>query len=186
MMRTCPFFLAACALVLLSGCAWTPQRATLRPVAEVAPSNIGHGINVSVTVRDERATESLGARRFKFEAGIVAEQDIALMLRKVLEEGLAKQSYRVSPAAAARLSVSLKLLDTHSDPLGRWCVSATVVARAEYRKEHYEHEYTSVQRSVRLFVPTAGDNEEALSKHLSAVITAVLNDPEVARILQGA
>jgi uncharacterized lipoprotein YajG len=184
-MKTSKLLLTASILALLSGCAWTPQRATLRPVAEVAPSTIGRGIDVSVSVSDERATQSLGARRFKFEAGIVADQDLESLLRKALEEGLARQSYRVSPAAAARLKVSLKLLDTHSDPLGRWCVTATIVARAEYRGENYEHEYTSAQRAVRLFVPTARDNEKAVSKHLSAVLTAVLNDPEVPRILKG-
>ena len=45
------------------GCAYIPQEVTLTPETHVIESNTGKGLKVSVTVKDERPSMSLGFRR---------------------------------------------------------------------------------------------------------------------------
>src|SRR5215813_6014015 len=97
---------------LAGGCAFVNQKATLRPQVTVASSSIGAGKTLALSVADERTKGVIGRRGVGGGMGgsITTDQDVAALVRTQLADGLQRNGFAVTAAAAdpRRLNVEVR------------------------------------------------------------------------------
>lgn len=181
--KTCSSLAAVFAL-LLSGCAFTPQKANISPTVSVMNSSEGSGIDVSVRVTDERPSKSLGRRGTAYGAAaeITAAQDIAVIAQNEIIAGLKKKGFAArdgDSGSKAKLVVEVRLLE-YSTSQGFWTggvhIKGALKAAATKDSKSYEKMYRSEKEERVVVVPTAETNEKWINDALSDVLTQLLDD----------
>lgn len=178
------FNLAAIAALLLTGCAFAPQKANIAPTVSVMSSSEGNGIGVAVRVTDERASKSLGRRGTAYGAAaeITAAQDVAMIAQNEIIAGLKKKGFAAAESesgARAKLMVEVRLLE-YSTSQGFWTggvhIKGALKAVASKDGKSYEKMYRSEKEERIVVVPTADKNEKWINDALSDVLTQLLDD----------
>ena len=178
------FNLTAIAALLLTGCAFTPQKANIAPTVSVMSSSEGNGVGVAVQVTDERPSKSLGRRGAAYGAAaeITAAQDVAMIVQNEIIAGLSKKGFAAAkgdPGARAKLMVEVRLLE-YSTSQGFWTggvhIKGALKAVASKDGKSYEKMYRSEKEERIVVVPTAEKNEKWINDALSDVLTQLLDD----------
>lgn len=176
--------------LLLSGCAFSPQKANLQPVVNIAQGVEGQGISVAVQIVDERPSKSLGRRGTAYGAAaeITAGSDLEVVVRDKVTEGLVAHGFTVNSAGAsdARLTVEIRLLE-YSTSQGFWTggvqIQGALKAVARKAGNDYEQMYRSNKEERVAVVPTAKTNEEWINAALGDVLSQLVSDQKLIEFL---
>ncbi len=78
---------------LITGCALVPQEVTLVPNVHVIDSNTGKGLKVTVRIKDERNSETLGYRGAAAAKGaaVTTTQNLVALVKSEILKGLKKK-----------------------------------------------------------------------------------------------
>lgn len=172
------------AVSVLSGCAFTPQTATINPTVDVASGDVGRGVTVAFRVVDERDSKAIGNRGGAFGKGakITTTQDVAALVHEQLADGLRKKGFEVtdySEAASPRLSVELRSL-SYGTSVGFWTggveTQAAIKGVAVRDGRTYEKMYRYDNEKRVVIVPGAGKNEEMINGALKDVLQQFFDD----------
>lgn len=187
----------ALALVAITSasCAWTAQKAQLRPQVSVPTANLGGGANVHVQTVDERTSDVLGNRG----AGAVGAEisaptaDVVGAVDQALTSGLRNLGFTIVPTAstdASELRVEVRALQ-YKVAMGFWAGSLDVDAALKaicirgkdrgYEQLHRGHYEDSLQ-----VVQGADNNNEYINSALSSAIDEVLRDRQLLECLAAA
>ena len=175
-------------VITSSSCAWTAQKAQLRPQVSVPTANLGGGANVYVHTVDERTSDVLGNRG----AGAVGAEisastaDVIGAVDQSLTTGLRNLGFTIVPAASAdtsELKVEVRALQ-YKVAMGFWAGSLDVDAALKaicirgrdrtYEQLHRGHYEDSLQ-----VVQGADNNNEYINSALSSAINEVLRDRQL-------
>ncbi|HYA20191.1 MAG TPA: YajG family lipoprotein [Burkholderiales bacterium] len=178
-------------LLLLGGCATTPQTVYLYPDVAVTGSDVGKGKTVALTVTDARANKVLGYRttRLDKDSVIVTDSDIAKVAQERIYEGLKKYGFNVnvgSGDAPVLLKVEVQALE-YSAPTGSWTggirTSAKLKAYVKNGLTTYENSYEVTNNETVVIPPSQGKNEELINKTLADVLQNLLKDQKLIALL---
>lgn len=183
--RMMPTALAVVVLVL-SGCAFTPQQAELKADVAVAATDVGKGSPVFLQVVDERPSAELGRRGTGAMEGaaITTSQDIATLFRNAIITGLTQSGFKVvSDAASAlrQMRVDIRLLE-YDTSMGFWTGgvhtrAALKAAATDGGKVLYENLYREEVEERVVFVPGASENEQQINLAIRRVLEKMFGDP---------
>jgi len=182
-----PVCIALGCLLLPVACAWSQQQVALAPVVNVAPSAEGNHIEVAVRVVDERNTLSLGRRGNEDIQGaeITASQDVALVVRQQVVDGLRKKTFtpvEYNETADPRLTVEIRLLE-YSTSKGFWSggvhIRSALKVSAYRSGKTYERMYRNEKEERVMIVPTADTNEQWINEVLSNTLQDLFRDRDL-------
>ncbi len=177
--------------LMVTGCAFNAQKATLNPTLNVALSSTGNGGQIGLKVDDERPSSSLGHRGNAYGAAaeITTDQDLAALIREKVASGLTKEGYQVinyPQSSGARLTLELRDLK-YSTSTGFWTggvdVDGALKAIGSNGDSTYEKLYRTDKKNRVVVVPTAETNEQWLNEALSDLLRQVFDDPELSAFL---
>mgnify|MGYP001813245731 CR=1 FL=1 len=178
------------ALVLASGCAFTPQTVVIEPEIVVGESDIGHGIQVGVYVVDERTNKELGRRGTGAMKGaaITTEQDVAEVFGIAIIEGLDKKGFNAtlvgsaSTDATALIRVDIRNIE-YETSMGFWTggvhVRGSMKGTATKGSESYDKFYQVDDEKRVVVVPGADSNAQMINTTVSAMIQEMFNDVDL-------
>lgn len=170
--------------MLLTGCAFSPQKANLQPTVNITQGTEGQGVAVAVRVVDERPSKSLGRRGTAYGAAaeITAGSDLEAIVRDKVAAALVARGFAVNAAGVAsdaKLAVEIRLLE-YSTSQGFWTggvqIQGTLKAAASKAGSDYEQIYRSNKEERVAVVPTAKTNEEWINAALSDVLNQLVSD----------
>jgi uncharacterized lipoprotein len=179
-------------LLLLGGCALSPQEVTLKPDPSVPAANLGKNAPVRVTVVDDREDEAFGTRGgvYKDTALIRPANDITAEIREIVRNGLQKQGFNAynPPAEATNLSIHIDTL-SYVPESGAVVnqVTTRAVLKAVARRPDVTHRGTfrsKVTHDVP-FTPDARRNETMLTDVLARSLERMLADAKLLAFLAG-
>lgn len=183
----------ACAIVS-TGCAFTPQTASINPEVVVAQENVGQGTEVAFRLTDDRASRSLGHRGAALigkGAEIKAEEDVAAVLHGKITEGLERKGFRVVPYAddaPNKLTVELREFN-YSTSTGFWTGGVKVIAAMKAasinKGRSFDQMYRSENEDRVVFVPGAKSNEAKLNTAVRELVEQMFSDVGLLRHLAG-
>ena len=167
-----------------SGCAITPQEASVKPEAVISRDSIGQGTAVALRLADERPSKSLGNRGSAFIKGaeIRSSEDIAATVKQSVHDGLLLKGFTVTDYwddAPVALALELRSLE-YSTSTGFWTggvkVNAAIKAIATRNGRVFEQMYRTDKERRVVFVPGADANEAQITTALQEVIEQIFND----------
>jgi uncharacterized lipoprotein YajG len=179
--------------VLLGGCAFTPQQATLNPTLNVTSSEEGKNLSVSIRVIDERPSKSLGRKGSVYgpAAEITLSNDVVAVVHTKLTDAFQKKGFATmaySDARDPRLTVEIRLLE-YSTSTGFWSggihVKSAVKANASRAGHSFEKMYRGEKNEQVIVVPGDDKNEDLINESLSDVLTQVVEDKTLIMFLAG-
>jgi uncharacterized lipoprotein len=178
-------------LLILGGCALTPQKVLINPDVEVLSSSVGQGKTVALMVTDAREDKVLGYRttRLDKDSIILTDSNVADVVQEKIYEGLQKYGFKVnivSGDAPLLLKVEIQALQ-YSTPTGSWTDYIRTLARLKADVKNgtttYENLYEVVNKNTLLIPPSQDKNQELINKALADVIQNLLNDKKLIDIL---
>jgi len=184
--------LLAVSILLLAGCAFTPQEAQLTVATQVDKADIGKGREVYVHVVDERTTTEIGRRGngVMDGAAITTTQDIAALFRDAVKAGITNKGFVVVPDASGstrQLRVDIRTLE-YEMSMGFW--SGGVHTRAALKATvlhngaaQYDNLYRDEAEDRVQFVPGAKANDERINMVIDGVITKLFADEQLLSVL---
>lgn len=183
-------FLITC-LILMNGCAFTSQVATLNPQVPNQTYNLGFGKTIGLKVLDERPNKELGHRGSAYgpSAEISTGQNVGSLIYQKIAEGLRKNGFLVVPQSdgiPAYLKVEIRQIKYHS---AAGLVTFTVQSNSAIKgickngNKSYEQMYRGEYEEEWLVVPFAGTNEEIINKSLSTVLQNMFLDKRLLECL---
>jgi len=175
----------------IAGCAYMSQEVTLNPLLEVTESNTGKGIKITVTVKDERPTKSLGFRRGGYGRGaeIKTVQNIEELVKRKILEGLKMKGFDTTEYIEEhdiKLIAELRLLEyTTSTGLmtGGVLVKGALKAIGKNKGMEYEEMYRFESEKRVIIVPTANENERLITEGLSHLLEELFADERLFKFL---
>lgn len=179
--------LATAATFLLSGCMFHAQTVHLQPQVQYVDSNDGHGLPVTIVVKDERPTQDLGHRGngVASAATITSDSDVAAIVKQALVQALTHRGFKIvgnGNAMDSTLTVRVRALKTELHQ-GFWTGHQEANAAAEVTVEKnghtYDHFYRVDSKRSKFWVPTAGQNSEYINAALSNLIEKISNDEKL-------
>lgn len=184
-------FISTLAAIALSGCAYNAQTVKLAPEINVQESSVGSGVQVQVSVVDERSSKSLGRRGNAYGAAaeITAEGDITAVVRERVIDGLKRKGFIVVDQAVdggPRLEVEIRLLQ-YGTSQGFWTggvqIQSTLKAEAEHGGDRFEKIFRSDREERVAVVPTAETNAAWINRALGESLDQMLNDADLVTFL---
>ncbi len=184
------FFLLSCFSIMLSACAYTPQKATLEVTPEILESNLGRGRTIAVNIMDERPDKGLGHRGGVYGRGaeITTDQDITEIILDALYEGLTTKGFKpVSGGQKSdkKLDAEFRHFEYYTSTgafTGGVHVKAAMKVRAKGKVE-YENMYRVEKENRVVFVPGAESNEKLLNETLTEMVERVFQDEDLLHTL---
>jgi uncharacterized lipoprotein YajG len=180
--------------IALSACAFTNQKADIKPELQVYASNIGQGKTVGVLIADERDTQDLGNRGSALiskGAKISTDQNLAEVFRQAVFDGLKAKGFTAtdnSNSPDRQLKVEIRSL-SYSTSTGFWTggvdTKAAIKAIVTNSGVTYENMYRSANEERVVFVPTADHNTELLNKVVTDVLSKLFDDQSLLSALAG-
>lgn len=175
-------------LLLLAGCALSPQTVRIDPeLGVVTQSAGGKDIRLSLQVDDSRSTDVIGQRGGVYEntSDIRTDPEMTATLRKKIAAALGNLGYRVvSPddAARARLVVEVAELSyvAHQEELID-TIEIRNVIRVSCRKgsEKYGSSYRVPYKKEVIKAPSEEKNEELVNSVIAKALDKMLSDGEL-------
>jgi len=180
----------ALALVVLSGCAWVPQTATLKPDINVEPSTLGNGVVLAVRVSDRRPSPVIGHRGVDSKnAAITTRQDVtALFLEKILS-GLTRKGFTAEPfegQSGRLLVVEIRQINYTTDmEFWKGIVQAEVTLVASMVKDgvKFEQVYSGKRTETTVEAPRAKTNERLINAAMTDALRRLFEDERLLRYL---
>ena len=174
--------------LLVSGCAFNPQTATLDPDVFVQASEMGKGQTVALRVVDDRTSEEIG-RRGMGMAKISVEQNLSQLIEEELTLGLEKKGFSVveyDADAPRRLIVELRSIE-YETSIGFWTggvhIKGALKAEAEVGDQEYS-EFYRIENERRVLVnPTAEGNEKMINQGLTDLLNELFEDNDLFKFL---
>ena len=181
-------------VVVLGGCALSPQTVNVQPSIDTAKlGQTGNGRSVALDVADDRGTPVIGTRGgiYSKTSEIRTAADIKTSLRNETARALQAMGYRVvaaNGAADASLKVIIDSIDYTA--IGENVVKAVEVAvTLRIVSKVDNREYTGRYRGRRstdvLTAPDTEKNEKMINAAVSHVLERVLADTELHKFMRG-
>ena len=170
------------AMLMLGGCATSPQSVQVNPVVSVSESTKNTlDSNVSVTVFDERTTAVIGLRGGVYDTNeITAKGDLPLALRAAIEKGLREMGATISASSDdPQFHVYLDTLE-YTVPKGSYVTQVDVKTSMRVVVSHNNRQFTGnygselTERVAK--APSDKKNEELINQVLGDVLERVFAD----------
>lgn len=176
-------FATILAVILVAGCAQSPQRINVQPVLSISGDVVGGGRPIIVSAADQRKDKVLGSLGGVYgdTANLTIGNDLEQAIARAANGLLASQGYVVnSPdSSAAQLNIIIESIEYEKlePPVGS-AVKLTAVLRAEVtrRGETFTGRYTSELERRSVTTPDAKDNEKYVNDLLSDTLVRMFGD----------
>lgn len=175
-------------LILLGGCALSPQTVSIAPSIDTANlDKIGDGKKIALDIADNRSTAVIGTRGgvYADTSEITTDADVRTPMREELVSALQAMGYRVVQAgepADAALSVIIDTIkySTIDKTVGKSVeIAAIVRVISKVGNREYTGRYRSKRTTDVLKAPDATENEKMINAAVSQVLERVLTDSEL-------
>lgn len=183
-------FLAVCGLILLSGCAWTPDTVVIQrqslPVALVPGTA---GIAITVIAADARQEREISHKKNGYgmrAADISAANDVVAEIRAGVADILAGQGFKEGRDATIRIEVSRFY---NSFDMGFWSATANAQATANLQvigadgRALYARVYSANFQLASVQIMTAENAGAALREVLQKLLRQIADDPQLTQSL---
>lgn len=184
--------LAWLTLLLLGGCALSPQLVTLHPNPRVPDANVGHGSPVQVRVVDRREDQVIGTRGGVYgkTALIRTANDLSVAIRQTVRNSLQRLGFDTTGVGrdAPRLTVEICGLSYVPDDgaLVSWVrTRACLRAVAKRGDTTYRATFRTRVKHQLLLTPDAEHNEAMITQVLERSLERLLNDDTLLQFLAG-
>ncbi len=179
-----------CFIILISGCAFTPQQIELAPQLTVRNDNMGNGTSIYLTVLDERATQGLGRRGSGYgpAAEITTATSLTDVVRKKVSEGLIARGFVVTDdeSVSNKLQVEIRTLE-YTTSTGFWTggvhIRGALKGEAETEGDSYEEMYRYEKEERVVVTPTAERNSKWINTALSETLNTMFQDEQLFKFL---
>ena len=178
------------AILLLVGCAYSPQQIEVNPIIPLDGERYGSGRSVTVLVEDQRDNKILGSRGgvYRDSSVITLAGNLTESLVKVGEAKLAAQGFNVNSGAteAAQLKIIIEDVQytTPEQTVGKK-VKLLGVLRAElsYQGERYTGRYRTQSERQLVVAPSKKANEEMINTLFSDLLVRLFLDKKLQAFL---
>ena len=174
----------------LSGCAWAPQRLTIKAEPRFSKSAIGSGTTVAVQVIDARPSKIIGYRGLDSAlAEIHTEQDVGNIFQDKLIEGLKQKGFNAIPydgQSTLTLRAEIRLIEySTSTDMWKGSIQAKAIVAAYSRKADRIHDriYRTEREQAVLEAPLARTNERLINSVISEVLQRIVEDQNLTEFL---
>ncbi|SDU20323.1 YajG family lipoprotein [Halopseudomonas salegens] len=192
MLKRMAWPLLAGTLMVLVGCAHSPQTLDVRPALQMQPSRVGAQQPVVVEVNDTRESKTLGTRGgiYPQTSTLSLSEQVLPRLRQEVETAVRSLGY--TPVAegtpdAARLTVSLSGLayDVPSENAYVTAANLTATFSAQARKgaEQYRGRYSASSNHRFAYAPNEETNTRLVTEVMNDALTRLFQDPAIAEVL---
>lgn len=180
-------------VIVLAGCAHSPQQLNVTPTVTVALSQVARQQPVAVIVKDARPSQVLGTRGglYPDSSSLTISQQAMPHVRQQVEQALGRLGFRVVPEGtpnANSLTVSLAELTYISPQDGVYVtqadVSAAFAAEARSMNQRYNGRYSASAQHRFGYAPNQATNTRLVTEVMSDALTRVFRDSEILRVLQ--
>ncbi|MEO8426981.1 MAG: YajG family lipoprotein [Verrucomicrobiota bacterium] len=173
-----------------SGCAWAPQKLTIRAQPQFSKSAVGDGTTVAVLVVDARPSALIGYRGLDSQlAKIQTEQDVVRIVQNSLIEGLKGKGFNATPydrQSSLTLRAEIRQIE-YSTSMDMWkgSIHAKAVVAAYSKKADRVHDrvYRVEKDQAVLEAPSAQINERLINSAISEVLERIVEDQNLTEFL---
>jgi len=173
-----------------SGCAWAPQKLTIKAEPQFSKSTVGNGTTVAVQVVDARPSKVIGYRGLDSTlAEIHTEQDVVSIFQSKLIEGLKQKGFNAIPydgQSTLTLRAEIRLIE-YSTSIDMWkgSIQAKAVVAAYSKKADRIHDrvYRVEREQTVLDAPRAQTNERLINSAISEVLQKIVEDQNLTEFL---
>jgi uncharacterized lipoprotein len=178
-------------ILLVNGCAYTPQKVLIDPDCNISLSNIGKGKSVAVKVVDERPKETIGHRGAGYLTGaeITTDQDISSVIYDEVEGALERKGFKAVSFTEEEkrfLKIEVRLID-YSTSAGFWHgylhTKSAMKVFAKNGVDSYEKLYREENEENLWFVPGDEHNVELINIIVGDVIEQMFSDSQLLNLL---
>ena len=178
------------ALLLLGGCALSPQQLTIQPMLPLNGDAWGRGVPLTVTGEDRRSDPVLGSRGGVYgeTSTLTISNDLGLALARAAKGYLATQGFQINHAdsSAARLHIVVDELryEAPDEKIGRETrIVAVLRAEATRGGDSLTGRYQSRAEYRSVTRPDAADNTRWINQLLAETLQRMFADPELRQFL---
>jgi uncharacterized lipoprotein YajG len=173
-----------------SGCAWTPQKLTIKAEPQFSKSAVGNGITVAVQVVDVRPSKIIGYRGLDSElAEIHTDQDVVSIFQDKLIEGLKRKGFNAIPyngQSTLTLRAEIRLIE-YSSSMDMWKGSiqakAAVAVYSRKADRILDRVYRAERAQAVVEAPRAQTNERLINSAISEVLQRIVEDQNLIEFL---
>lgn len=177
-------------VLLMLGCAYSPQQITINPVINAAAENYGNGRVVNVSVEDGRKVKVLGSRGgvYKETSVITIANSMTDAIASAARAKLAVQGFNTNSASTdgANLKIIVDQLsyDVPDQSVGKKVkLSAVLKLEVSAGGESYTGQYKSNSERQTVVTPRMVQNEEMINTLLSDTLARLFSDPKLKAFL---
>ncbi len=160
---------------MLSGCAVTSMDAKIDPTPSVQQSQVGAGKTVSVSVSDERPSDTLG-KRSPAGGTIKMTQDLKSIYQAAIIKGLESKGFKAVGASApdaTPLKVEIRGLDQVSTA-GLWTMGSNISAAIKVYAGNGPNRYEQMYRGAAEHRTIAVSGAKSLNEKMNGVVNSQL------------
>ncbi|MCL5043574.1 MAG: YajG family lipoprotein [Gammaproteobacteria bacterium] len=179
-------------LLVLVGCAHSPQTLDVRPALESQPARLGNQQPVVVVVTDTRAEKTLGTRGgiYPQTSSLSLSDQVLPRLRQEVDSAVRALGYTPVPEGtpnAGQLTVSLAEL-TYQVPgnvayVTEANLTAAFTAQARKGGEQYRGRYSASANHRFGYAPNQATNTRLVTEVMNDALTRLFKDPAIAEVL---
>ncbi|MEH6824379.1 MAG: YajG family lipoprotein [Motiliproteus sp.] len=178
-------------LLILSGCAQSPQQINLNPQVRVN-SHVSNQPNVHLSVVDKRASQSLGTRGGTYSDSnhITLASDLQSMLLPTANQALTQMGILIDqpspmPTVLQIWVEKLRYEVNDDQPLPmKVTLQVQIAAVANKGSQQQIARYESSKVHTFLSPPSTAKNEEIINEIFSATLTRLFNDPKLVAMIE--
>jgi uncharacterized lipoprotein len=173
-------------LLVLTGCALSPQTVTIMPDIKVANANNDQQQKtIQIGVNDARANKIIGTRGgiYADTSAITADADITQSVRNSLTAAYRVLGYNVLNSGA-NVQIIVDITDLKYNATGETTIRAVDTAaalKATCQSGTYvvTNEYRITDKADVLKPPTVGENQDYINETLSSTLQRLVNDASI-------
>lgn len=177
--------------LFFAGCAYVPQQVSITPGIHVINTNTGKGLKITVRVKDERPSKSLGHRGDNYGRGaeITTTQNIEGLVTAEILKGLKKKGFDIAEYKVKHereLIAELRHFE-YSTSLGFFTsgvhVNGALKIICKNKENEFERMYRIENEEKVVVTPGAKANERIISEGMSNLLEKLLSDNELLSFL---
>lgn len=177
-------------VILLAGCAYSPQQITVSPVINTETESYGAGRGLTISVEDARSNKALGSRggTYKDTSLITIDNGLEQAIKRVAKAEFAVQGFNVNTSEADTSSVAV-IVNTLNYDMRKKTVGKTIYLAAVLQvvatvgNETYTRKYKTNTSHKTAMTPGMAQNEEMINDILSKTLVRLFSDPELKTFL---
>lgn len=195
-LKTPILLMQAIMLLILAGCALSPQTVAIKPFVDARSQPIGRDRALALDVVDRRPQQAFGNRGGVYATALISPRtDVAQSVRQALAERLQASGFRIAPAgseAPLALRVDIEKIDyiAHPDQLvggglvNEVRIQAAISALARNGGQTLSGQYQANSARRQLGHPKEVDNELFINEVVGETLRQLLHDPKIMGFLQ--